>query len=115
MIFLANSPLFNTMQNLLSMLSDQGHGQSSNRKFLYPLHIFKIIGRFFLQFQSSAEQIYIMMYCTSDLVPGMGNFRINPDFRIENFHFKHEIPLLHLFTRPSFVSKVVIWVDICLK
>ena len=25
----------------------------------------------------------------------MGNFRINPDFRIENFHFKHEISLLH--------------------
>ena len=33
---------------------------------------------------------------------GMGNFRINPDFRIENFHFKHEISLLQLFTRPSF-------------
>ena len=28
---------------------------------------------------------------------GMGNFRINPDFRIENFQFKHEISLLHLF------------------
>ena len=36
---------------------------------------------------------------------GMGNFRINPDFRIENFHFKHEISLLHLFTRPSFCVK----------
>ena len=36
---------------------------------------------------------------------GMGNFRINPDFRTENFHFKHEISLLHLFTRPSFCVK----------
>ena len=36
---------------------------------------------------------------------GMGNFRINPDFRIENFQFKHEISLLYLFTRPSFCIK----------
>ena len=35
----------------------------------------------------------------------MGNFWINPDFRIEDFHFKHEISLLHLFTRPSFCVK----------
>ena len=38
----------------------------------------------------------------SGLTSGMGNFRINPDFRIENFHFKHEISLLLLFTKPSF-------------
>ena len=36
---------------------------------------------------------------------GMGNVRFNPDFRIENFHFKHETSLLHLFTRPSFCVK----------
>ena len=37
---------------------------------------------------------------------GTVNFRINPDFRIENFHFlKHEISLLHLFTVPSFSVK----------
>ena len=35
----------------------------------------------------------------------MGNFRINPDFRIENFCFKHEISLLYLFTRPYFCIK----------
>ena len=35
----------------------------------------------------------------------MGNFRINSDFRIENFHFKHEIFLLLLFKRPSFCVK----------
>ena len=31
---------------------------------------------------------------------GVGNFRINPDSRIENLHL-----LLHLFTRPSFSVK----------
>ena len=36
---------------------------------------------------------------------GMGSFRINPDFRIENFQFKNEIWLLRLFTRPSFCVK----------
>ena len=34
-----------------------------------------------------------------------GNFRINPDFRIENFYFKHEMSLLHLFKGPSFCVK----------
>ena len=46
---------------------------------------------------------------------GIGNFRIHPDFRIENFHFKHEISLLHLFADHPFVSNIVIWVNICLK
>ena len=36
---------------------------------------------------------------------GMGNFMINPDFRIENFHSKHETSLLLLFTRPPFCVK----------
>ena len=35
----------------------------------------------------------------------MGNFRINPDIRIKNFYFKHEISLSHLFPRPSFCVK----------
>ena len=39
--------------------------------------------------------------------PGMGNFRINPDFRIENFHFKHEISLSHLYTIPFFCVKSI--------
>ena len=39
------------------------------------------------------------------ILTGIGNFRINPDFRIENFHFKHELSLLRLFTRPSFCVK----------
>ena len=40
-----------------------------------------------------------------ELEQGMGNFRINPDFWIENFHFKQDISVLHLFTRPSFYVK----------
>ena len=44
-----------------------------------------------------------------------GNFRINPDFRIENFPFKYEISLLCLFTRPSFCFKSNYLVNICLK
>ena len=53
-------------------------------------------------------------YCTGkyfslaprcEVITGMGNFRINPDFRIENFHFKHEISLLHLFADHRFVQK----------
>ena len=45
-----------------------------------------------------------------------GKLRINPDFRIENFHF---ISMKYHFKICSkdhpFVSKVVIWVNICLK
>ena len=32
---------------------------------------------------------------------GMGNFRINPDFRIENFPIKHEISLVNLFVHKT--------------
>ena len=45
------------------------------------------------------------LYCLLTESSGLGNFRINHDFRIENFHFMHEISLLHLFTRPSFCVK----------
>ena len=40
--------------------------------------------------------------------PGMGNFKINPDYRIENFHFKHGTSLSHCSQAHPFVSKVVI-------
>ena len=46
--------LFNTVCR--TVMSDQGHGQSSNGKFLYPLHIFETTGRFFLQLGCSAKQ-----------------------------------------------------------
>ena len=45
-------------------------------------------GHFFLIFSCHRSFIF----------SGMGNLRINSDFRIENFHFKHEISPLHLFT-----------------
>ena len=46
--------LFNTVCR--TVMSDQGHSQSSNGKFLYPLHIFETTGRFFLQLGCSAKQ-----------------------------------------------------------
>ena len=47
-------------------------------------------------------RLYKGMYITYS---GMGNFSINPSFRIVNFHLKHEISLLHMFTRSSFCVK----------
>ena len=40
-------------------------------------------------------------------VTGVVNLGINPDFRIENFHVKHEISLLHCSQDYPLVSVVV--------
>ena len=48
------------------------------------------------------SQLRFVCLNTQGKYAGMGNFRINTDFRIENFDFKHDNSLLHLFTRPSF-------------
>ena len=52
-------------------------------------------------FTSFWKAVYSKRKEFAPLCTGMGNLRIKSDFRIENFHFKHEIPLLHIFTRPS--------------
>ena len=48
---------------------------------------------------------FCLLFHIKLVIIGMDDFRINSDFRIENFHFKHGIPLLHSFTRPSFCVK----------
>ena len=64
---------------------------------------------------TNAIQMFVFSFSNSYTINLLVAGKINPDFRIENFHFKHEISLLHLFTRPSFVSEVVIRVNISLK
>ena len=46
---------------------------------------------------NSATRTLLRMDCEQS-----GKLRINPDFRIGNFHFNHEIALLLFFTVPSF-------------